>query len=1122
LCFEIKETQVGFTQIRKANLVQTSNCIMNKLLLLLALTILSIGASAQIRMTNVDPASSLITIRNFGSTTVNIQQYRLCALFEYSSLSGPSVTLTNGILNLAPGATVTIEWAASSGFNPTASDLGLYMPMGSFSDPANMVDFMQYGNSGQGREGVAQSAGLWTSGTFLTGSGPWVYLGNGSEDGITFWATFGGAGCTATDACNYDPTASEEDGSCSYVGFPCDDGNPLTVDVVDADCNCSGILTGCIDSLACNYNPLAVENDFSCYYTTEPCDDANDFTINDAYSSDCICTGEDISDQFGCTDSLSCNYDATVNYDDGSCIYPGESCDDGDPNSFLDALSTDCICVGQLPGCTVEEACNFDPNAGYDDGSCVLPGNPCDDLNPETINDALNSDCVCVGEEPPLSGCTQPTACNYNPDAITDDGSCISPGNPCNDGNEETVNDLLGADCICSGIILGCTEVGACNYNENATFDDQSCIYQGDICDDNNPTTENDTYNQECLCEGNTIDIPGCTDINACNYNAAANSDDGSCQLPESACDDNNEQTADDTWSADCVCIGLPTGCTNSSACNYNADALIDDFSCAYPNDSCNDEDFTTINDTYNADCICAGEPTELVAGCMDTGACNFNANATIDDGSCLFLGGACDDNNPATINDLVQSECICAGVEPIDLGCTNNLACNFNPLALVNDGSCEFPGDLCDDLNNNTFNDSYNADCICAGTSFGCTLSSACNYDPLAGIDNGSCLFPTDACDDGNSMTENDAYNNECVCVGTEIAGITGCMTVTACNYNAEATIDDGSCFSQGDSCNDNDVTTDNDIVNADCICIGEDNGFIGGCMDMNACNFNMSATIDDGSCYSIGDACDDGDIFTINDLIGADCICAGEAVEIVEGCTIAQACNYNPNANFDDGSCELPGSPCDDDNANTLFDALNANCECVGIASGCMDNTACNYDELAAFDDGSCIYPGATCDDGDANTINDILNANCECAGEVIEVLGCISADACNYNAAANTDDGSCYFVGDPCDDGNVNTSNDVYNANCQCEGVVSVEEMNARYSIYPNPTNGVITITQQEGAAIQLIEVVDITGKRVAIFNPNASTTTIEIGAFAQGLYTLNIRSNNEVKSVRVQKN
>jgi hypothetical protein len=82
--------------------------------------------------------------------------------------------------------------------------------------------------------------------------------------------------------------------------------------------------------------------------------------------------------------------------------------------------------------------------------------------------------------------------------------------------------------------------------------------------------------------------------------------------------------------------------------------------------------------------------------------------------------------------------------------------------------------------------------------------------------------------------------------------------------------------------------------------------------------------------------------------------------------------------------------------------------------------------------------------------------------------------------------------------------------------------VDEISAFYSVYPNPTNGMITIAQREGAAIQLIEVVDITGKRVATFNPNASMTVIDLGAIAQGLYTLNIHSNNEVKSTRIQKN
>jgi hypothetical protein len=333
---------------------------------------------------------------------------------------------------------------------------------------------------------------------------------------------------------------------------------------------------------------------------------------------------------------------------------------------------------------------------------------------------------------------------------------------------------------------------------------------------------------------------------------------------------------------------------------------------------------------------------------------------------------------------------------------------------------------------------------------------------------------------------------------------------------------IDNGSCTFPGFPCDDNDLTTDNDVVGVDCVCLGEDNGLIAGCTDMNACNYDMLATADNGSCFFVGDACDDGDIFTANDVVTADCICVGEAIEIVEGCTAIEACNYNPEANFDDGSCELPGYPCDDNDPNTMGDAYGIDCVCAGMIVGCTDMTACNYNPEAQFDDFSCSFPGDPCNDGNDETLNDVLDSDCDCIGTFIEMMGCTDMDACNYDMSANTDDGSCYFVGDPCDDGNANTSNDVYNASCDCEGVVSVEEISSFYSVYPNPTNGIITIAQREGAAIQLIDVVDITGKRVATFNPNTSTTTVDLGAFAQGLYTLNIRSNNEVKSVRVQKN
>ena len=69
-------------------------------------------------------------------------------------------------------------------------------------------------------------------------------------------------------------------------------------------------------------------------------------------------------------------------------------------------------------GCTNPIACNYNPNAGCDDGSCNLPG--CTD--PIACNYDLNADCddgSCT-----YPGCTDPLACNFVPTAGCDDGSC--------------------------------------------------------------------------------------------------------------------------------------------------------------------------------------------------------------------------------------------------------------------------------------------------------------------------------------------------------------------------------------------------------------------------------------------------------------------------------------------------------------------------------------------------------------------------------------------------------------------------------------------------------------------------------------------------------------------------
>ena len=100
------------------------------------------------------------------------------------------------------------------------------------------------------------------------------------------------------------------------------------------------------------------------------------------------------------------------------------------------------------------------------------------------------------------------------------------------------------------------------------------------------------------------------------------------------------------------------------------------------------------------------------------------------------------------------------------------------------------------------------------------------------------------------------------------------------------------------------------------------EEVGPIGGCLQVDATNYNPKATFDDGSC---------------NFLV------------IIYGCTNPEAENYQPNATHDDGRCVVIN-----DNPN----GTNGNGNETAPIYGCMDIEANNYDYKATEDDGSCDY--------------------------------------------------------------------------------------------------------------------------------------------------------------------
>lgn len=127
----------------------------------------------------------------------------------------------------------------------------------------------------------------------------------------------------------------------------------------------------------------------SCYWVTVTCD------MGEGY----IC---EFVDSFG----DGCD-DCTI----------GDPCDDGDPCTIFDHYNTECNCVGfDAPDSDGDGYCDpIDICPGFDDDidldqdgipdgcdeivACETVGQPCNDYNDCTINDAINANCVCKGEQ---------------------------------------------------------------------------------------------------------------------------------------------------------------------------------------------------------------------------------------------------------------------------------------------------------------------------------------------------------------------------------------------------------------------------------------------------------------------------------------------------------------------------------------------------------------------------------------------------------------------------------------------------------------------------------------------------------------------------------------------------
>ena len=183
--------------------------------------------------------------------------------------------------------------------------------------------------------------------------------------------------------------------------------------------------------------------------------------------------------------------------------------------------------------------------------------------------------------------------------------------------------------------------------------------------------------------------------------------------------------------------------------------------------------------------------PKDIVLGCIEETAFNYNEEANTDDGSCIEVINGCLDETAYGYNEEANTDdgsCISFS----DLGCMDETAFNYDETALFDDGSCVDIVLGCTNLNYIEYNPNANTDDGSCSTFIieGCTQVNACNYSPTVTVDDGSCVYPELYYDcSGICINDNDGDG---VCNELEVSG---CTDPIATNYQENATNDDGSC---------------------------------------------------------------------------------------------------------------------------------------------------------------------------------------------------------------------------------------------------------------------------------------------------------------------------------------
>ncbi len=237
---------------------------------------------------------------------------------------------------------------------------------------------------------------------------------------------------------------------------------------------------------------------------------------------------------------------------------------------------------------------------------------------------------------------------------------------------------------------------------------------------------------------------------------------------------------------------------------------------------------------------------------------------------------------------------------------------------------SCPPAGTACDDGNPNTENDVADGSCGCSGTNC-----------PAAGT----------PCDDGNSNTENDVTDGSCGCSGTPISG--------ACELLANSTFDNNVNNWVYWGCAAESV---NGIVNLTDIIPGVNP------WDVAFSYSQQNLIVEQGETYTFTFRARADANRTLNLYIGM----------LTDPYTTYHYETVNLSSAWQEFTVSFTMNSATDNNTNFDFNL-----------GGDATNTYIDYASLQKVNCGSCPAAGTPCDDNNPNTVNDVQDGFCNCSG-------------------------------------------------------------------------------------------------------------------------------------------